>query len=138
MNIIENSVEYCINLLSIIRKIAIKLNLTPSQLLCIYVIPFDGIAQSDLAKKLAIDISTLSRNLDKLIILQMVYKKSSMADKRSYKISLTPKGEDIYNQFNLIIKNKLEKQYGQLDLEDQDHFEEMLNKLNWQLELINK
>ena len=68
MNIIENSVQYCINFLSIIRKIAAELHLTPSQMLCIYVIPFRGITQSDLAKKLSIDISTLSRNLDKLII----------------------------------------------------------------------
>jgi len=138
MNIIENSVQYCINFLSIIRKIAAELNLTPSQILCIYVIPFRGISQSDLAKKLSIDISTLSRNLDKLIMLNIIHKHPSISDKRSYKICLTEEGEEIYNQFNSMIKKQLERHFESLDLEAQDQFEEILNQLNWKLELINK
>ena len=138
MNIIENSVQYCINFLSIIRKIAAELHLTPSQILCVYVIPFRGITQSDLAKKLSIDISTLSRNLDKLIMLNIIHKQPSVTDKRSYKISLTEKGEGIYNQFNSMIKNQLAGSFESLDLEVQDQFEEILNQLNWKLEFINK
>ena len=99
MNIIENSIEYCINFLAIIRKIANQLNLSPSQVLCIYAIPFNGVSQSDLAKKLSIDISTLSRNLDKLILLEIVKKTPSILDKRSFKVSLTHKGETIYKLF---------------------------------------
>ena len=138
MNIIENSIDFCINFLAVIRKIATKLHLTPSQVLCIYAIPFNGISQSDLAIKLSIDISTLSRNLDKLIKLNIISKKGSLLDRRSYKISLTDKGEELYNNFILTIKNKLNRSYNKLELEEYDQFEEILNKLNWQLELINK
>ena len=127
MNIIENSMEFCINFLAIIRKIATKLHLTPSQILCIYAIPFSGISQSDLAKKLSIDISTLSRNLEKLITLNIITKQSSLLDRRSYKISLTTKGVELYDIFNLTIKNKLNSTYNKLELDEYDQFEEILN-----------
>ena len=138
MNIIEITNSFCFNYLSCIRRAANKLNITTSQILCLYSIPFEGITQSDLAKKLSIDISTLSRNLDKLILLDIVYKTSSKLDRRSYKISLTPQGEKLYLEFNVIINKEIESIYNKLELEEYDKFHEILNKLNWQLELINK
>jgi len=138
MNIIEITNSFCFNYLSCIRRSANKLNITTAQILCMYAIPFEGINQSDLAKKLSIDISTLSRNLDKLISLDIVYKTSSNLDRRSYKISLTSQGEKLYLEFNIIIKKEIESIYNKLELEEYDQLQEILNKLNWQLELINK
>ena len=138
MNIVEITNSFCFNYLSCIRRAANKLNITAAQILCLYSIPFEGITQSDLAKKLSIDISTLSRNLDKLILLDVVYKASSKLDRRSYKISLTPQGEKLYLEFNVIINKEIESIYHKLELEEYDQFHEILNKLNWQLELINK
>ena len=138
MNIVEISFNFSINFLSLIRKIASMIDLTQSQVLCIYAIPFNGISQSNLAKKLSIDISTLSRNLDRLIQLNLVYKQSSLIDKRSFKIMLTEKGDILYKKFNFIINDRLASSYNKLELNEQESLEEILNKLNWELELINK
>ena len=64
MNLVELLVELHINLLVPIKKAALKFSLTLSQTLCIISIPFDGISQSKLTKKLCLDLSTLTRNLD--------------------------------------------------------------------------
>ena len=138
MNIVEITNSFCFNYLSCIRRAANRLNITTAQILCLHAVPFKGISQSALAKKISIDISTLSRNLDKLILLDIVYKTSSNIDRRSYKISLTSQGEELYLQFNDIIKEEIETIYDKLELEEYDQMLEILNKLNWQLELINK
>ena len=138
MNIVEISFNFSINFLSLIRKIASMIDLTQSQVLCIYAIPFNGISQSNLAKKLSIDISTLSRNLDRLIQLNLIYKQSSSIDKRSFKILLTEKGDILYKKFHFIINDRLASSYNKLELNEQESLEEILNKLNWELELINK
>ena len=66
MNFLTQYNEFCLNYLKSIKKIASSLSLTQSQILCIKSIPFDGISQVNLSKKLALDLSTLSRNLEKL------------------------------------------------------------------------
>ena len=91
MNLVEISSNFCINYLAFIRRIGKKLNLTQSQALCLNAIPFNGISQSALARKLSIDISTLSRNLDKLLISNIINKQESSFDRRSFKILLTEK-----------------------------------------------
>ena len=138
MNLIELSTDFCQKYLSCLKRASSILKLTQSQSLCLNAVPFKGISQTDLANKLSLDLSTLSRNLDKLIFLDIVYKTSSNIDRRSYKISLTSQGEELYLQFNEIIKEEIETIYDKLELEEYDQILEILNKLNWQLELINK
>jgi len=138
MNIIELSNDFCQNYLACIRRASNILKVTHTQAICLQTIPFRGISQAELAKKLNIDISTLSRNLDKLIKLQLINKESSLSDKRSFNISLTENGQKLYNKFNVIISEELGKVYDMLELEERDQFETILNKINWQLELLNK
>tara|TARA_B100000029_G_C17277693_1_gene852288 strand:- start:156 stop:572 length:417 start_codon:yes stop_codon:yes gene_type:complete len=138
MNIIELSNDFCQNYLACIRRASNILKVTHTQAICLQTIPFRGISQAELAKKLNIDISTLSRNLDKLIKLQLINKESSLSDKRSFNISLTENGQKLYNKFNAIISEELGKVYDMLELEERDQFETILNKINWQLELLNK
>ena len=68
----------------------------------------------------------------------MVYKTSSNADRRSYRISLTSGGQKLYSQFNDLIQTEIGMIYNQLEAEEYDQLHEILNKLNWQLELSNK
>tara|TARA_B100000029_G_C17192764_1_gene821304 strand:- start:163 stop:579 length:417 start_codon:yes stop_codon:yes gene_type:complete len=138
MNLVEISNNFCISYLACIRRIAAKLNLSLPQALCLNAIPFNGISQANLAKILAIDISTLSRNLEKLRLLGLISKTSSNIDKRSYKIGLTNQGEALYKQFNIFLIAELTPIYSEISLNDQDILEETLNKLNWQIELLNK
>ena len=75
MNLVELSNDFSLNYLACIRRTASEFKLSLSQSLCLQSIPFDGISQSQLAKKLSIDISTLSRNITHLISLDIVSKK---------------------------------------------------------------
>ena len=138
MNLIEISISFCINYLACLRRIATKLGLTQSQALCLNAIPFNGISQANLAKKLSIDISTLSRNLDKLKSLDLIDKTSSNIDRRSYQITLNTKGEKLFKKINNLLFEELNPIYAKLDLNDQDILEEGLNTLNWGIELLNK
>ncbi len=138
MNIIEISNDFCFNYLSVIRRAASTINITQSQAFCLNAIPFDGIIQTDLAHKLSIDISTLSRNLNKLTNLNLIEKKSSPMDMRISKISLTSKGEKLYKKFIQLVTKELQTAYDDLDLSEKGHIEEILNKINWKLELYNK
>ena len=138
MNTIELSFNFSINFLSIIKSTATKMQLTHSQALCMCAIPFNGIAQSDLAKKLSIDLSTLSRNLEKLIRLDIISKTNSHIDRRSYKIKLTDNGIEVYNDFIFLIQSQLKASYDKLSLDEIELLEDILNKLNWELSLLNK
>mgnify|MGYP000311802352 CR=1 FL=1 len=76
MKLSELLIELHINYLSPIRKVGASNNITTSQLLCLISIPYNGISQADLARKLSLDISTLSRNLDKLVNKSIIIKKA--------------------------------------------------------------
>ena len=138
MNIIEQSNDFCLNYLSYIKKTASLFHISCSQALCLNAIPFDGISQSKLANKLSVDLSTLSRNLDKLIKLNLIHKKVLRMDKRSYKITLSSDGKILFQKFNDTLYAELKNIYADLNIDDINQIEELLNKLNWQFALYEK
>ena len=138
MNLVELLVELHINLLVPIKKAALKNSLTLSQTLCIISIPFDGISQSKLTKKLCLDLSTLTRNLDKLINNQIINKQLSQTDKRSYVITLTKKGCSIYKNIFNDINMELGNLYKDLQYEEIDTIINSLTKINWATIKINQ
>ena len=135
MNLIEQSNEFLKNYLRCFRNSLIPFNLTQSQALCLLSIPFDGISQTSLSKKLALDLSTLSRNLNHLLKNNLILKTKSDADLRIYIIQLSPKGQNLYKKLNNNINNNFKNIYSNLDLKDINHVINVLNKLNWQFEL---
>ena len=138
MNLIELSGNFCNHYLFCLKKASHKLQITHSQSLCLISIPFNGISQTDLAKKLNLDISTLSRNLNKLIKIGLIHKENSKYDKRSFKVGLTSKGHQTYSALNEIIENDLNKAFNKFDIDEKDQMIDLLNKANWQFEIINK
>jgi DNA-binding MarR family transcriptional regulator len=135
MNLIEQSNEFLKNYLRCFRNSLIPFNLTQSQALCLLSIPFDGIIQTNLSKKLALDLSTLSRNLNHLLKNNLILKTKSDTDLRIYIIQLSPKGQNLYEKLNNNINNNFKYIYSNLDLKDINHVINVLNKLNWQFEL---
>ena len=135
MNIIEQTNDFCINYLKCIKKAANSLWITQSQALCIQAIPFDGISQTNLATKLSLDLSTLSRNLDKLTKIHLIEKIISTHDKRSYNITLSSRGKKIYQQLNDKINNDFQNIYSQLNIEEIDQMVDILSKINWEFEI---
>ena len=136
MNIVEQTNDFCMNYLKCVKKAANALWITQSQALCIQVIPYDGISQTDLAEKLSLDLSTLSRNLDKLITIHLIKKIISKRDKRSYVITLSSRGKEIYQQLNIKINNDFQKIYSQLNVEEIDQMVDILSKINWEFEIL--
>ena len=138
MNLIELSNDFCQKYLSCLKRASSKLKLTQSQSLCLSTIPFKGISQTELARKLALDLSTLSRNLNKLFTRGFIKKISSRYDKRIIKIHLTNKGTETYNQLNNLMTDELYEIFNTFDIDEQAQIEEMLNKINWKFDLLNK
>ena len=137
MNFIVQYNEFCLNYLKSIKKIARSFSLTQAQVLCIQSIPYDGISQINLSNKLCLDVSTVSRNLEKLKEMQIIDKAKSTYDQRSSIITLTEKGKIFYKQIIEIIQNDINKIVVNIDIEDLDYFTELLNKINWEFELSN-
>ena len=133
MKLSELFIELHINYLSPIRSTGILNNITTSQLLCIISIPYNGILQADLARKLSLDISTLSRNLDKLINKNIIIKKSLTHDRRSSTIILTDKGKALYEKLTLELEEKFNDIYNNLELQDIEALTNAMQKINWEL-----
>ena len=137
MNFLTQYNEFCLNYLKSIKKIASSLSLTQSQILCIKSIPFDGISQVNLSKKLALDLSTLSRNLEKLQKDKIINKEKSNYDNRSSIITLTQKGKTIYKEIINVMQSEINNILLKINIDDIDYLTEVLNKINWEIELNN-
>ena len=137
MNLSEQSSDFFKNYLRLFRKNIKQYNLTESQALCLISIPFNGISQTRLSRNLSLNISTVSRNLSHLIKVDLIIKKKSNQDIRSYNISLSDKGKKIYTKINKSIDNHFYNICTKLDPNEKDLFIDLLNKINWQFELQN-
>ena len=137
MNLSEQSSDFFKNYLRLFRKNIKQYNLTESQALCLISIPFNGISQTRLSHNLCLNISTVSRNLSHLIKADLIIKKESNQDIRSYNISLSDKGKKIYTKINKSIDNHFYNICTKLDPNEKDLLIDLLNKINWQFELQN-
>ena len=70
--------------------------------------------------------------------MDLIQKENSNYDKRSFKISLTQDGHKIYNKLIKIVENDLNKIFKFFDIDEKDQMIELLNKINWQFEIIKK
>ena len=133
MKLSELLIELHIHYLSPIRQVGTLNNITTSQLLCIISIPYNGISQSDLARKLSLDISTLSRNLEKLVNKNIIIKQASTNDRRSSIIILTNEGKAIYEKLTLELEQNFNDIYNNLEFKDVEALTDAIQKINWEL-----
>ncbi len=131
MELTELTLNFHTNYLNLMRQIGSKHQISISQLLCVISIPYKGIQQIELAKILSLDVSTLSRNLDKLIARKLIIKKKAQLDQRAYQISLSSQGKQLYEDIMLNINTLYESIYLKLDDMEIEQFKEILIKLNW-------
>ena len=97
---------------TLLSKCCEKYSLTYQQVVLINNIPaLDGIAISELSKKMGVDISTLSRNIKKMEKKELILRKRCEKDTRSFKIYATPNAEkinnDVISEFDKIISKIL-------------------------------
>ena len=136
MNLTELIIDLVIQYNGIVRKAASELHLTVSQSFLILAIPPNGISMSELATKLGIDNSTLTRNIQKLELYKFINRKASSYDRRISKVFLTSKGIDTSEKLDLLLNDTSLKLSNSFDLDIQNSLIDILEKLNWQLNCI--
>tara|TARA_B100000945_G_C20414642_1_gene614504 strand:+ start:1980 stop:2399 length:420 start_codon:yes stop_codon:yes gene_type:complete len=118
----------------IIRSVASSHDITSSQALTLLSIPFDGTPVSSLSKQLGLDISTLSRNLEKLILKDLILKKKHNKDSRIILIFLSQNGQSIIKKFEDDLKCESLNFLKHLELDCQQNLLTNLEKLLWAID----
>ena len=133
MDFTELITDITIQYTALIRYSAAKFNLTTSQAFHLISIPLDGIPISELAHKLGLDASTLTRNIEKLEKLSLVQRERDSYDKRIVLVICTAEGFAVMEK----IENELNEQnfhiLDRVDLDLQENMVDILEKLGWSM-----
>ena len=135
MSIIENLSELSLQYFALVRQLSSKFELTLSQTLILLSIPFDGVTISDLSEKLGIDISTMTRNIQRIEKKQLIKRSPNPHDKRSIKLFLSQRGSTLSNSINMDISISLEKILEKYDLKISSQIKNNLENLSWDIYL---
>ena len=136
MNLSEYILEINNHFSSILRMISSSNNVTLEQGKLLLCIPYDGISMTDLSKELGIDISTLTRNAQKLIDKNLIIKKNDDYDKRKIFIVLTNKGENLRELLEHSLDLFTNKLFDRINVKERETIETTLENLNWHLSCI--
>ena len=113
-------------------NISIK-DLTYSQTLAMISIPDDGIEMSELAWKLGLDNSTVTRLVIRLEKKNWVERKQSQRDQRAIEVFLTEKGALIQHDIEKEIDNIGEKIKTEVEKDQKESLLESLFSFQWTL-----
>lgn len=113
-------------------NISIK-DLTYSQTLAMISIPDDGIEMSELAWKLGLDNSTVTRLVIRLEKKNWVERKQSQRDQRAIEVFLTDKGALIQDDIEKEIDNIGEKIKSEVEKDQKESLLESLFSFQWTL-----
>ena len=138
MNMIENLSDISLHYFALIRKLSSKFELTLSQALVLLYIPFDGITISDLSQKLGVDISTMTRNIQRIERKQLINRTPNLNDKRSIKLLLSLRGQNIANSLNKEMAENLQKIIDKYDFDQSNQLNNNLESLGWDLYLYRQ
>ena len=138
MNIPELLTDLTTHYNALIRNTASQLSLTASQAFHLLSIPHDGIPMSQLAHKLGLDTSTLTRNIQKLEKMELIKRNQDSYDKRIQRAILTEKGEERVKLLEKSLQNMNQAFMEQIDLDSQENITDILEKIVWAMECIRE
>ena len=138
MHIAENLSDISLHYFNLARQIASKFDLTLSQALVLLYIPFDGITISHLSHKLGVDISTMTRNIQRIEKKGFLERILNADDKRSVKLLLSSKGQKISTSLNEEIKNHIHEIINKYDIDKSQSINNNLETLSWDLYLYRE
>jgi len=138
MNISEHLSDISLNYFALLRKLSSKFDLTLSQALLLLYVPFDGITISDLSDKLGIDISTMTRNIQRIEKQGLIERRKNLSDKRSIKLNLSNRGKKIIGLLNNDINNNLSPIIRKYDIDKIEEIRSSLESLGWDLYLFRR
>ena len=138
MSVVENLSELSLQYFALVRQLSSKFELTLSQTLVLLSIPFDGITLSELSEKLGIDISTMTRNIQRIEKKNLIKRLPNPDDKRSIKLFLSQRGNTLANSINLEISVSLEQIIEKYDLKVSNQIKNNLENLSWDIYLYRQ
>ncbi len=138
MSITEHLSDVSLNYFALLRKLSSKFDLTLSQSLLLLYVPFDGVTISDLSDKLGVDISTMTRNIQRIEKIGLIERSKNLNDKRSIKLHLSNRGKKIIALLNDDITNNLSPILKKYDFEKIEKIKSSLESLGWDLYLFRK
>ena len=138
MNIPELLTDLTTHYNALIRNAASQLNLTASQAFHLLSIPHDGIPMSQLAHKLGLDTSTLTRNIQKLEKMELIKRSQESYDKRVQKAVLTEKGEEMIELLDESLQEMNNTFMEHIDLDSQENITDILEKIVWAMDCIRE
>ena len=138
MNLIEHLSDISLNYFALLRKLSSKYDLTLSQALLLLYVPSDGISVSDLSEKLGVDISTMTRNIQRINKQGLIKRRPNENDKRSIKLFLSKRGQKIVLLLNDDISNKISSVLSKYDFEQIEQIQNSLESIGWNLYLNRK
>ncbi|RPG03792.1 MAG: MarR family transcriptional regulator [Pelagibacteraceae bacterium TMED246] len=138
MNFAEHLSDISLNYFALLRKLSSKYDLTLAQSLLILYVPFDGISVSDLSEKLGVDISTMTRNIQRIQKQGLIERKPNESDRRSIKLFLSNRGQKIVLLLNDDISNQLSSILSKYDFEQIEQIQHALESVGWNLYLNRK
>ena len=133
MNLAEFLIDVALNTNATVRIASSRLNLTASQAFHLLSIPFDGISMSNLAHKLGLDTSTLTRNVQVLARMGLVDRRPDNYDKRVIRLVLTNEGSKLLKSLEELLEDKNREVLEKIDLDVQENLLTVLEKLSWAL-----
>ena len=138
MNIPELLTDLTTHYNALIRNAASQLSLTASQAFHLLSIPHDGIPMSQLAHKLGLDTSTLTRNIQKLEKMELIKRNRDSYDKRVQKAVLTEKGDEMVELLEEYLLEMNHLIMEQIDLDSQENITDILEKIVWAMDCIRE
>ena len=138
MNIPELLMDLTTHYNALIRYTASQLSLTASQAFHLLSIPHDGIPMSQLAHKLGLDTSTLTRNIQKLEKMELIKRNQDSYDKRIQRAILTEKGEERVELLEESLQDMNHAFMEQIDLDSQENITDILEKIVWAMDCIRE
>ena len=117
------------NFIFLVRKIAKKNSVTLPQALTLLNVSIIGSSMSTLAKLLGLDPSTVTRNIEKLEVRNLLYREKSTSDTRKVYVYMSGRGKEISKKIEEDLEFQLVDAIGsKIDIA------ETIQKINWSLE----
>ena len=131
MDFSEQIQEITTHVNGITRQAANKHNISFAQAQFLLRVPSDGISISELSSLIGIDISTMSRNVNKLELLELIKRERDSNDGRTFRLSLTPSGNETVDLLFSEIDAQATEILSTIPLEAQGLIGNILEQLNW-------
>ncbi len=131
MDFSEQIQEITTHVNGITRQAATKHNISFAQAQFLLRVPSEGISISELSNLIGIDISTMSRNVNRLELLELVKRERDSDDGRTFKLSLTPSGFEIVDLLFSEIDARATEILLTIPLDIQERIGDVLEQLNW-------